>query len=133
MLVDAEHHEVALVRARHGVAGRLDLVEHDLDLLAARPFGRPGTDALRDELGRLSGLSAPQRRILAYDDDVEVLGRHRAELDHVLVSPVTGRGDHADARRLGQVAARLQALSDSLPEEALDDQLSPFFTSGERT
>ena len=66
-------------------------------------LGHPGADALGDQLGRHAPLAAAQPVVLADDDDVEVVGRHRAELAHVVVPPVAGGADHADPRGLGEV------------------------------
>ena len=79
VLVDAHHDDVAGVGARHAVAHRLDLVEHDLDLAAAHAaLPHPAADALGDQLGGQPALAAAQPLVLAHDDDVEVLGGDRA-------------------------------------------------------
>ena len=92
VLVDAEHDDVAGVGPRHAVPHGVDLVEDDLDLAAAHALlADLGLGTLGDEVGRLAGLAAAQALVLADDDDVEVLGRDRAELAHVVVPAVTGR------------------------------------------
>ena len=71
-------------------------------------------------VGRLAALAAAQRRVLADHDHVEVVGRDRAELDHVLVAPVAGGGDDADPRRLGEVARSQHEPSPSLVDEVAE-------------
>ena len=82
----------------------------------------PSAIALRTpsvtSVGDVAALPAPQRLVLADDDDVEVLGGDVPELAHVLVAAVAGGGDDADPRGPRQVVGRRQRLADPVDEVA---------------
>src|SRR4029453_11297322 len=104
-LVGAEHHQVAGVGPVKGQAGRLQLVEHDLEAAAAGPVVGGGPGPGRDQFGDLARLAAAQVAVLADDQGVEVPGRDLAELTDVLVAAVAGAGDDPGAAAGHDVAA----------------------------
>ena len=78
-----------LARAMRVVDGG-DLVEHQLDLLAAGALGHPRPSALGDELGGDAAPAPAQHRVLADHEHVEVLGGDGSQLPDVVVAAVAG-------------------------------------------
>src|SRR4029450_11195963 len=96
---------VAGVGPVKGQAGRLQLVEHDLEAAAAGPVVGGGPAPGRDQSGDLARLAAAQVAVLADDQGVEVPGRALAQLTDVLVAAVAGAGDDPGAPPGDDVAA----------------------------
>jgi hypothetical protein len=72
-------------------------LEDDLDLLAARTFSPSLTGSVRHELGNFAGSTAAEIDVLAHDHYVKVPSCLVPECAHVVVSPISGGSDHADA------------------------------------
>ena len=77
-VVDADHDHVAVAPQVEGAPGRLQLVQHRLDLLDPAAIGHLGPHALLDQGRRLAAGPAAVVRVLAQDQRVEVARRGAA-------------------------------------------------------
>ena len=75
MLLHADHHQVARVGPRHRVPDAGELVEDDLDLLAACALSHRLARSAGHELGDLARCAAAEIAVLAHDQHVEMPSR----------------------------------------------------------
>src|SRR3954452_2974600 len=76
MLVDTDHDEIPGVGARHRVPYGFDLVEDDLELLAAAALRHRLAYPFGDQCRGVTSPAAAERQVLADHDHVEVLRGH---------------------------------------------------------